>query len=526
MPRSVHDRRWWILGVLCVVVLIVVIDNTIVNVALPVFSRDLRASNSSLQWIVDAYSLPFAGLLLAGGGLSDRFGRKRVMQWALGAFGAFSVMAAFSHSVGTLLAARTLMGASAAFIFPATLSTLTVAFDDLAERAKAFGVWGAASGVAIAVGPVVGGSLLVHFWYGSIFLINAPLVVVALLASARVVPESRSPRRRRSDLGGLGLGTAGVTLLTLAIIEGPAWGWRSVATASLFGLAALSLIAFVAYERRRKDPLLDVRVFANRVFSASATAIAINYFCLFGFIFLITQYFQLIRDYSPLSAGVHTLPFAAVVMVATPLGAVAALRFGARYVVSAGLVVMALALAWGAVVPANAAYFGPVIGLMMVLALGFSLVNAPSTASVMSTLAPEQIGAGAAVNETTRELAGALGVAVIGSVFSSLFGPSVLATLRPYLTRGLSRTEWRVGASSTRAAQITVAHFPAALRPALDARVTSAFMLGLHRGCLVAAAVALAAAVAVFGHLPKRRREPVAAVVVAGEPVGANVVRG
>jgi DHA2 family multidrug resistance protein-like MFS transporter len=230
MPTSTHERRWWILAILCLVVIIVVIDNTIVNVALPVLSRDLHASNSSLQWIVDAYSLPFAGLLLAGGGLSDRLGRKRVMQTALVAFGAFSLLAAFSHSVPTLLVARALMGASAAFIFPATLSTLTTAFSDLSERAKAFGVWGAASGVAIAIGPVVGGLLLVHFWYGSIFLINAPLVLIAVLASNYVVPESKSPVRRRLDIVGLVLGTSGVTLLTLAIIQGPSWGWHSVTT--------------------------------------------------------------------------------------------------------------------------------------------------------------------------------------------------------------------------------------------------------------------------------------------------------
>ncbi len=177
MPSSVHDRRWWVLIVLCLTVLIVVIDNTIVNVALPSFSRDLHASNSSLQWIVDGYSLPFAGLLLAGGGLSDRLGRKRVMQVGLIGFGLFSLMAALAHSVPTLLVARALMGASAAFIFPATLSTLTIVFDDLSERAKAFGVWGATSGIAVAIGPVVGGLLLAHFWYGSIFLINVPLVL-------------------------------------------------------------------------------------------------------------------------------------------------------------------------------------------------------------------------------------------------------------------------------------------------------------------------------------------------------------
>ncbi|MCU1362521.1 MAG: Drug resistance transporter, EmrB/QacA subfamily [Acidimicrobiaceae bacterium] len=514
MPTTLHRRRWWVLGVLCLVVLIVVIDNTIVNVALPVLSKDLHASNSSLQWIVDAYSLPFAALLLAGGGLSDRLGRKRVMHAGLGAFGAFSLMAAFSTSVATLLVARSLMGAAAAFIFPATLSTVTITFDDLNERAKAFGLWGAAAGVAIAIGPVVGGALLVHFWYGSIFLINAPLVVIVIVASAFVVPESKSPRRRPLDLGGLILGTTGVATLTLAIIEGPAWGWRSGTTLSIFLLALLSLASFVLYEMRRQGPLLDVRIFANRSFSAGAGAIAINYFCLLGFIFLITQYFQLIRGYSALSAGVHTLPFAAVAMVATPLSAVAALKFGARNVVSAGLMILAGALAWGDVVGAHAAYFGPVVALMVTLALGFSLVNAPSTAALMSTLAPEQIGAGAAVNETTRELAGTMGVAVIGSVFSSLFGPAVRRALRPYLSHGLSSAQLRHAASSTHAAQLTVAHFPLALQRGLNAQVTNAFMDGLHRGCLVGAVVAALAAVLVFTRLPQNRETHECAPVV------------
>jgi hypothetical protein len=264
-------------------------------------------------------------------------------------------------------------------------------------------------------------------------------------------------------------------------------------------------VSFVLYELRREGPLLDVRIFSNRSFSAGAGAVAINYFCLLGFIFLITQYFQLIRGYSALSAGVHTLPFAAVVMVATPLSAVAALKVGARYVVSTGLVIVALALTWGGFVQANAAYFGPIIGLMIALAFGFSLVNAPSTASLMSTLAPEQIGAGAAVNETTRELAGTMGVAVIGSVFSSIFGPGVARALRPYLSHGLSSAQLRVAVSSTHAAQLTVAHFPLALQPALNAQVTSAFMNGLHRGCLVGAVVAVVAAILVLTRLPQAR---------------------
>ncbi|HEY5111306.1 MAG TPA: MFS transporter [Acidimicrobiales bacterium] len=513
MPNAAHDRRWWVLAVLCVAVLIVVIDNTIVNVALPSFSRDLHASNSSLQWIVDGYSLPFAGLLLAGGGLSDRFGRKRVMQIGLSAFGVFSLLAAISHSVPSLLVARALMGAAAAFIFPATLSTLTIVFEEHSERAKAFGIWGATSGVAVAIGPVVGGSLLVHFWYGSIFLINAPLVLFAVIAVGFVVPESKSPQRRRLDLVGLVLGTAGVTALTLAIIEGPSWGWRSAGTVLVFALAVMYVVSFVLYELRRDGPLLDVRIFLNRTFSAGAASIAANFFCLFGFIFLITQYFQLLRGYSPLSAGVHTLPFAIVVMITAPLGAVAALRLGTRYVVAAGLTVVAAALIWMGTISANAAYFGPVIGAMIMLALGFSLVNAPSTAALMSTLRPEQIGAGAAVNETTRELGGTMGVAIIGSVFSSIFGPGVRAALSPYLGHGLTQSELHVAVSSTQAAQATVAHLPIGLQPALNTMVSNAFMQGLHRACFVAAGTALVVALAALTHLPRLEESP------ASEPV-------
>jgi EmrB/QacA subfamily drug resistance transporter len=359
--RSTHERRWKILIVLCLAAFLVVIDNTIVNVALPTLARNLHASNSSLQWIVDGYSLPFAGLLLAGAGLSDRLGRKRVMQSAIMAFAVFSFFAARSNSVPELLAARALMGASAAFIFPATLSILTTTFDDGAERAKAFGAWGATAGVAIAVGPIVGGSLLVHFWYGSIFLINIPIVAVALVASAYVVPESKSPTARALDVRGLAIGTLCITSLVLAIIQGPSWGWRSASTLTLFATALVLGYLFTRFELKHSAPLLDVRIFRNGTFAAGAGTIAASYFCLFGFIFLVTQYFQLVRGYSALSAGVHTLPFAIVTALVTPLGAVLAIRIGARYVVFAGLLIMSASMAWATTVSAAAPYVGLVL---------------------------------------------------------------------------------------------------------------------------------------------------------------------
>lgn len=506
MQTYSRERRQLVLLVLCIAVFLIVVDNTIVNVALPTLSRDLHASNSSLQWIVDGYSLPFAALLLAGGALSDRFGRKRVMQSALAAFALFSLMAALSRDIGSLLAARALTGASAAFIFPATLSTLTVVFEDSRERAKAFGLWGATTGVAIALGPIAGGALITHFWYGSIFLVNVPLAIFGLFAIALVVPESRSPQRRPLDIMGLVYGTAGITALVLAIIEGPSWGWRSTPTLGLFGVSILMIYNFTGYELTRDSPLLDVQIFKNRSFSAGAGAIATNFFCLFGFIFLVTQYFQLVRGYSALSAGVHTLPFAIAVMVTTPLSALAALRLGTRYVVSLGLVITAAALLWTSTLTADAAYGGPIVGLMVTLAVGFSLVNAPSVAATMETVSAEQIGAGAAGNEMTRELGGTMGVAIIGSIFSSLFGPAIRSAFAPYRAHGLSAAQLGVAQSSMQAAQTAVAHLPVGLHATLNERVVDAFMSGLHRGCLVAAGTAAAVAVVVYFLLPTGQR--------------------
>src|SRR5271156_4707948 len=232
-----QERRWWILPVLCLSVFLVVVDNTIVNVALPTLSRHLGASISSLQWIVDVYSLAFAGLLLAGGGIGDRLGRKGTMQVGLVFFGLFSVAAAAAHTTGSLITARALMGVSAAFIFPASLAILTSVFPDPSERQKALGIWGATSGIAVAFGPIVGGALLEHFWYGSIFLVNVPIVLVTLIAGGILIPRLPKVAQHRFDIRGVVVSTVGITSLVLAIIEGPQWGWTSAGTLACFALA-------------------------------------------------------------------------------------------------------------------------------------------------------------------------------------------------------------------------------------------------------------------------------------------------
>jgi DHA2 family multidrug resistance protein-like MFS transporter len=505
MARSRRHSPWLVLAVLCFAVLIVVIDNTIVNVALPTLSAKLNASDSGLQWIVDSYSLPFAGLLLAGGELSDRWGRRRVMQNSLLLFAAFSLVAAESHSMTQLLTARALMGASAAFIFPATLSLVTAAFDDLAQRAKAFGIWGATAGVAIAIGPIVGGFLIDHFWFGSVFIFNVPVACLTIVLVAFMVPESRSPVLRRVDFGGLGLGSISMSTLVLGIIEGPSWGWLSARVLSLFVIAALSMVLFGVYERRLGDPMLDIRLFRRGAFSAAAAAIATSFFCLFGFVFLVTQYFQLVHGYSPFSAGVHTLPFAIVTMVATPLGAILALRIGIRWVVSAGLIIMGGSMAWMTQFAAHASYWGPFVISMMTLAVGFSLISSPSTSALMGSLTSAQLGAGAAVNETTRELGGTLGVAVVGSVFSSLFGQRIAEVFAPL---HLSHHSLVVAQSSMQAALRAVAAGPTSDAATSTYGVSQAFMSGFHRGCIVAALTAIVVGVGVFFYLPCHAATP------------------
>ena len=489
--ETAPTRRWLILAVLCLSVFLVVVDNTIINVALPSFSRDLHASSSSLQWIVDGYSLPFAGLLLAGSGLADRLGRKLVMQCGLIAFGLFSLYASFSNSTGTLISARALMGVAAAFVFPASLSILTTTFTNPQERAKAFGLWGATSGVAVAVGPLTGGALITHFWYGSIFFVNIPLVAIAWLAGWRVIPESKGAQSRRVDAVGLVTGSLGVTALVYAIIEGPDWGWLASGTLGVFGVAVVLLTIFTLYESHREGPLLDVSLFRNRAFSAGAVAIATSFFILFGFIFLITQYFQVVRGYSALSSGVHTLPFAFISVLVTPLGAVVAFKVGSRYVVTLGLLLMSASMAWMATLGVSAPYWGPLVLSMLVMGAGFSLITAPSTAAVMGSLRDEQIGSGSAVNNVTRELGGTMGVAVVGSVFASYFAPHVRQI---FLSIGAPAAAANQAGSSIEAAVKVASALPGKLSATVSPDILSAFMSGVHRGCWTAAMVGVAVA--------------------------------
>ncbi len=518
-PDQPNPRRWWILAVLCLSVLLVVVDNTIVNVALPTISRRLSASTQDLQWVVDAYTLVFAGLLLVGGNLGDRLGRRRVLQAGLVLFALTSVGAALSRSTGELIAGRAAMGVAAALIYPATLALLTTTFTRPRERATAIGIWSGVSGLAVAIGPVSGGLLLEHFSWNSVFYVNVPIVIIALVAGMRLLPESRDPEAGRFDPLGALLSVAGIGLLVWTIIEAPRHGWGSAVTTGGLAGAAVLLAAFTAWQLRRPDPMLDVRLFRNPRFTAASSAIALAFFGLFGFIFMITQYFQVVRGYDPLRAGLATLPFAIVTGAMSPLAIAAMKRAGTKFVVTAGLALMSSGFGVAASTPVDAAYWGKIIIAMTLMAAGLALTASPATEAIMGALPPGKAGAGSAVNDTTREIGGTLGVAIVGSVMSSVYGSHIVSAL----------THLGAPAAVTSAARDSVvaglgvaAHLPPGLREAAAAATRQAFMDGLHGGALVAAGATAAAALATLAFLPARARASSEAPAAAAVPADAG----
>ena len=410
-----------VLLTVCAAVLAINLDTTIVNVALPSISTDLEAGTRSLQWIVDGYNLAFAALVLAAGSLSDRFGRRPALILGLVAFAGASMVGALVDSSGALIAARVAMGMSAAVIFPTTLSIISNTFRERRERAAALGVWGAVVGIGVAAGPVVGGLLLEHFAWGSVFWALVPLALVTAAAAYVLVPESRDPAVPPLDMPGLVLSIAMLSALVYTIIEAPAHGWASAHTIGGFALSALLLLVFVSVERRTTHPMLDLNLFRDRRFSAASGAVTVTFFALFGFIFLITQYFQFVRGYGTLSTGARILPVALSIAVASVVGALLAPRIGTKVVVTSGLVLFGTSFVWISTVAVDASYATTIVPQMVMMGLGMGFISTPATESILQVLPPSRAGVGSAVNDATRELGGTLGVAVVGSVFSSVY---------------------------------------------------------------------------------------------------------
>ena len=414
-------RRAAILVVVCLAELLVLLDNTVVNVALPSIGVQLGAGFADLQWIVDAYTLTFAGLLLACGHLGDRYGRRRVMMIGLAGVAVMSVGGALATDIGIVIAARAAMGIFAAAVFPATLALITNTFTTPKARGAAIAVWTAMAGFAVAIGPTAGGWLLEHFSWHSVFWLNVPIALGVLIAAAVVLPESRTTTHGRLDVLGLLLSLAGIITLVWSIIEGPRNGWLSPTSIAVYVLAVLFIAAFVWRETRVENPVFDVTLFRNRRFSLPALSITVAYFSMFGFLFLITQYFQGIQEYSPLEFGIRSLPFAAAVLVAAPAATMLAQRIGTTAVLVGGFVVLATGMALAGQVTVDSPYVGIVLISMVLMGLGLAIVQGPATESVMGAVSLEEAGAGSAVNDTTREIGGALGVAVLGSIVASTY---------------------------------------------------------------------------------------------------------
>ena len=419
-----YERRWWTLAVLCLSLVMIVVANASLNVALPTLVRDLNAGSSSLQWIVDAYSLVFAGLLLTAGALGDRYGRRLALNGGLILFGIASGFAAFSSSANALIVARAFMGVGATFVMPATLSVLAHVFPP-DERPKAIAIWAAFAGVGAGLGGVTSGWLLQHFWWGSIFLTNVFVVAIALIAGFFLVPSANEKRRAPLDPLGALLSIAGLGTLIYGIIEAPNRGWLSPATVVTFALTVVILGAFAAWEFRATDPMLDLRFFRNPRFTAGATTITLVFFVMFGTFFIITQYLQLVLGYSPLEAGIRVLPWAAMYMVSTTRSAGLVTRFGQRRVVSSGLAIVAFGLLVLSRSTVGGNYAIVALGLV-ITAAGMGLTTAPSTGAIMQSLPLPKAGVGSAVNDTTREVGGALGVAVFGSIVTSRFHVAIV----------------------------------------------------------------------------------------------------
>jgi EmrB/QacA subfamily drug resistance transporter len=495
--RSQH--RGVILAVLCVSLLVVSLDSTILNVALPAIVRSMHATSSQLQWIVDAYVIVFAGLLLTVGSLGDRFGRKWVFMAGLVLFAAGSAISAFSVTPDRLIAARAFMGIGGAAIMPSTLSILASVFTGDDERLQAIGIWSGTTGLGVAIGPVAGGWLLDHYWWGSVFLVNVPIALVGLCAAAWFVPNSRNPSSRRPDLAGAGLSIVGMGLLLWGIIEAPNRAWTSPVIIGAIAAALVVLAAFALWERHSTHPMLELSFFGSRRFSAAIGAMALVIFALMGALFLLTQYLQFSLGYSPLQTGLRIAPIAAVLLVVAPASTLAVRYVGTKPIVFAGLALIALGLALLSRITIHGSYLEALPALFLT-GTGVGLALAPCTESVMGSLPPDELGVGSATNSTFLQLGGALGVGVLGSLLNTRYADRLVPLLAAHSMPGSVRAL----ITGSLGGALAVAQRAGAMGTQLARVAKLSFISGMDLALLVAAIVVAVAAAVVFVVLPSR----------------------
>ncbi len=487
--------RWWALAVLCLSLLIVFVGNSSLNVAIPTLSRDLHATESQLQWVVAIYSLVFAGLLFSTGALGDRFGRKGTLQIGLVLFLVGATLASASTAMWQLIACRGVMGAAGALIMPSTLSIIINIFPPH-ERPKAIAIWASVTGAAGALGPVASGYLLGHFWFGSVFLVNVPIILVALVAGRFLVPKSRDPEEARFDPIGSLLSIVGIVALVYGLIEAPAKGWSSTATLGSFLVAIVVLALFVAWELHTDEPMLDMHYFRSPGFSTGTGGMILVFVAMFGVMFLISQYFQLVLGYSALSAALRLMPIAIIMVIVAPFTPRLSARFGAHRTVAFGMLCIALGLALFTGLTPHTSY-AYVILCVIPLTTGIALSMSPMTASIMMAVPARRAGAGSAMNDATRELGAALGIAILGSVAASRYGTGIA----PFV-RGLSPADRATARGSIAGALRVASTLPEGARTALTAGADHAFVGGVHLAVAVGAVLALVSSGIVYRYLP------------------------
>jgi EmrB/QacA subfamily drug resistance transporter len=493
--ERLHDRRWWTLAVLCLSLVIVFVGNSSLNVALPTLARDLHATESQLQWVVAAYSLVFAGLLFSTGALGDRFGRKGLLQIGLVLFLVAAAFASASTTMWELIGCRAVMGAAAAMIMPSTLSILINVFPPH-ERTKAIAIWASITGAAGGFGPVISGWLLGHYWFGAVFLINVPIVAVALIGGRFLVPRSRDPEEASLDPVGAILSIIGIVALVYGLIEAPGEGWLSTTTLIAFAIAAVVLTVFAFYELHTDEPMLDMRFFRNPAFSTGTAGMMLVFLALYGVMFLVTQYFQLVLGYSPLSAAARLLPMAMTLLVVSLTTPRIVARFGAHRTVATGMLSLATGLLLLSRVGTETPYWYIVL-CFLPFSAGMALSMSPMTASIMSAVPARRAGMGSAMNDATREFGAALGVAVLGSIAASRYGSQIASAVT-----GLSGADQSTATSSI-AGALNVAE---GLREPASSNLTDAahqaFLSGMHLAVLIGAALAALSAGIVYRYLP------------------------
>ena len=492
---ELYDRRWWALAVLCLSLLIVFVGNSSLNVAIPTLSRELHATESQLQWVVAIYSLVFAGLLFTTGALGDRFGRKGALQAGLVLFLLGAILATESTEMWQLIGSRAVMGAAGALIMPSTLSIIINIFPAY-ERPKAIAIWASITGAAGALGPVASGYLLGHFWYGSVFLINVPIIIVALVAGKFFVPKSRDPEEASLDPIGACLSIVGIVALVYGLIEAPDKGWGSAATLTALAVAVVVLALFVAWELHTDEPMLDMHYFRNPAFSTGTGGMILVFVSMYGVMFLISQYFQLVLGYTALTAALRLLPIALIMLVVAPFTPRLSARFGAHRTVSFGMLSIATGLALFTLLTPHTSY-AYVVVCVVPLTAGIALSMSPMTASIMMAVPARRAGSGSAMNDATRELGAALGIAVLGSIAASKYASKIA----PFL-RGLSPADKSTVSTSIAGAHRVAETLPGPAQNVLTAAADHAFVGGIHLAVTVGAILALISAGIVYRYLP------------------------